>query len=512
MGFRDMALFNQAMLAKQGWRLMMHPESLCAKVLKGKYFPNGDFVSATRKKKSSETWRAILYGREALLKGLIKRIGPGNINIWSERWIGSSSSRQPLFRMVNSNVEQVHQLFLPGTRSWDEAVVRNNFCSVDADEILKMKPGTHLHEDVLAWAPELKGFFIVRSCYCLLKNEGDQKEVCSSSETANSDGERWWKRLWNLKVPPKVRIFWWRAMNNFLPAKAELKRRHVAREDHCEACGRRGETLYHVAFECTFAIRFWEAALDMTGCKIPRFHPATWTRDLLSGEMCSDKDGAFIICGIWSLWNGRNARRHGRDKWSAKNAVKHIAAMVEELLCLELPVQIKPVRDKQTWQKPGPGWWKVNTDASFQASSSSGAGGAVIRGDDGLLLAARSLQYSCLGSVLTAEALAARDGLLLAAELAVEKIVLEVDNLPLFNFLRSDEEERSEVAGLCQEIRELSRLFRGFNLSFLNREGNKAAHLCASLTSSGNPVTSWLNIFPAFLVQVAETDCKHVSA
>jgi hypothetical protein len=85
MGFRDMALFNQAMLAKQGWRLMMHPDSLCAKVLKGKYFPNGDFVSATRKKKSSETWRAILYGREALLKGLIKRIGPGNINIWSER-------------------------------------------------------------------------------------------------------------------------------------------------------------------------------------------------------------------------------------------------------------------------------------------------------------------------------------------------------------------------------------------------------------------------------------------
>jgi hypothetical protein len=101
----DMVLFNQAMLAKQGWRLMMHPDSLCAKVLKGKYFPNGDFVSATRKKKSSETWHAILYGREALLKGLIKRIGPGIINIWSERWIGSSSSRHLLFQMVNSNVE-----------------------------------------------------------------------------------------------------------------------------------------------------------------------------------------------------------------------------------------------------------------------------------------------------------------------------------------------------------------------------------------------------------------------
>jgi hypothetical protein len=129
----------------------------------------------------------------------------------------------------------------------------------------------------------------------------------------------------------------------------------ITREDHCEACGRRGEDLYHVAFECTFATRFWEAAMDMTGCKIPRFHPATWTRDLLSGEMCSEKDGAFIICGIWSLWTGRNARRHGRDKWSAKTAVKHIAAMVEELLCSEFPVQSKPVRTKQTWHLPQDG-------------------------------------------------------------------------------------------------------------------------------------------------------------
>jgi hypothetical protein len=36
----------------------------------------------TKKKKSSETWRAILWGREALKKGLIKRIGPGDsVNI-----------------------------------------------------------------------------------------------------------------------------------------------------------------------------------------------------------------------------------------------------------------------------------------------------------------------------------------------------------------------------------------------------------------------------------------------
>jgi hypothetical protein len=70
MGFRDFQLFNQAMLAKQDWRLMTKTDSLCAKVLKGKYYHNSDFLLAQRKKNSSHTWRAILHGREALKKGV----------------------------------------------------------------------------------------------------------------------------------------------------------------------------------------------------------------------------------------------------------------------------------------------------------------------------------------------------------------------------------------------------------------------------------------------------------
>jgi hypothetical protein len=47
MGFRDLHLFNQALLAKQAWRLIAFPDSLCASVLKAKYYPFGELTDTT---------------------------------------------------------------------------------------------------------------------------------------------------------------------------------------------------------------------------------------------------------------------------------------------------------------------------------------------------------------------------------------------------------------------------------------------------------------------------------
>jgi hypothetical protein len=44
--FRDFTLFNQAMLGKQCWRLTSEPSSLCAWVIKDRYYTNTDFLYA----------------------------------------------------------------------------------------------------------------------------------------------------------------------------------------------------------------------------------------------------------------------------------------------------------------------------------------------------------------------------------------------------------------------------------------------------------------------------------
>jgi hypothetical protein len=135
MGFRDFQLFNQSMLAKQGWRLLTNPDSLCARVLRGKYFHDTNFMSARKKRNSSHVWNAILHGREALKVGLIKRPGDGSsIHVWDDPWIPGNYNRKPLVRNPESEVLMVNEL-IENHSAWNIEKLEVNFEPVDVEAI-----------------------------------------------------------------------------------------------------------------------------------------------------------------------------------------------------------------------------------------------------------------------------------------------------------------------------------------------------------------------------------------
>lgn len=72
-----MTCFNQALVAKQGWRIIQNPNSMVAKVLKAQYFKDTDFIKAKIGSNSSFIWKSILWGRQIINRGLRWRIEDG---------------------------------------------------------------------------------------------------------------------------------------------------------------------------------------------------------------------------------------------------------------------------------------------------------------------------------------------------------------------------------------------------------------------------------------------------
>jgi hypothetical protein len=63
LGFRDLVLFNKALLAKQIWRLYKNPESLVARIYQAKYYSSTNVLDAKIGKRPSLAWRSLLSAK-----------------------------------------------------------------------------------------------------------------------------------------------------------------------------------------------------------------------------------------------------------------------------------------------------------------------------------------------------------------------------------------------------------------------------------------------------------------
>ena len=105
MGFRNLQAFNLAMLAKQAWRILSNPSSLIARVLKARYFPSGDILSATLGSNPSYSWRSIFHSLDVIRKGTRWRVGNGKqIHIWDDKWLPTPTTYKVITPKQPSNL------------------------------------------------------------------------------------------------------------------------------------------------------------------------------------------------------------------------------------------------------------------------------------------------------------------------------------------------------------------------------------------------------------------------
>ena len=101
MGFKDLVKFNEAMLAKQVWRLLTNHSSLFYRVFQVKFFPNGSVFEA-KVASGSYAWRSILKARGLIKRGMLWRVADDtNINIYADRWLPGEGSAKVISPQVD---------------------------------------------------------------------------------------------------------------------------------------------------------------------------------------------------------------------------------------------------------------------------------------------------------------------------------------------------------------------------------------------------------------------------
>jgi hypothetical protein len=169
LGFRDIELFNLAMLARQAWRILLNQNSLSARILKAVYYPNDEFLDAALGLSPSQIWRALVEGRDVMKQGLIRRIGTGETtDAWNHNWLPRDFMLRPLVCHKEDPPILVSSFIDDTTCTWKNNLLEECFLPMDCEIIRSIPLSSRRFDDTWAWHYERKGVLMVSSVYRLL--------------------------------------------------------------------------------------------------------------------------------------------------------------------------------------------------------------------------------------------------------------------------------------------------------------------------------------------------------
>ena len=424
LGFKDLSVFNLAMLGKQGWKFMSEPDSLVSRIFKARYFPNKSYLTATIGHNPSYVWRSILWARFIVRGGARWSIGSGNnIPIRNEPWMCNGDS-------IDGNIAGAHfvshtsinSLVDPNAKRWNEPVVRQVFSDNIAAQILNTPLFEQVQQDRLIWKAKKHGHYSVRSAYRLCVNE--LIDVSHLRRPGN------WSGIWRLKVPPKVKNLVWCMCRGVLPTRVRLHDKGV----HCPTdyvnCNSGQEDFAHLFFTFPFAIQVWTRAglwtdIDFSVATIHTAEEAIFS--LL--QNLSTVQAKQLVMLLWSLWKCRNLKvwedvtescaavieraKVMLDDWEFANSLRtdmqpttqpaphglqqEAAAVNSSAVVLAASATAKPQQIK--WQPPASGRLKCNVDAAFSIPHNRTGVGNCLRDDERTFVLAKTVNFEGVYSV-----------------------------------------------------------------------------------------------------------------
>ena len=171
-GFRLIHEFNLALLAKQLWRLVQFPDSLVARVMRGRYHRLSSPLRVISANSPSYVWTSILAARELLLLGIRHKIHSGyEVKVWENPWIPMTPARPtiPVAPVMNPNM-RVSDLINQESKDWDANLLEKYVNMEDIPRIRSLAISSAHRRDTYCWSYTRSGQYTVKSGYWVARN------------------------------------------------------------------------------------------------------------------------------------------------------------------------------------------------------------------------------------------------------------------------------------------------------------------------------------------------------
>jgi hypothetical protein len=524
LGFRDMHVFNKALLAKQVWRLHTNPSSLLSLCLKAKYYSTTDILQATRGRQPIYEWQSIQQAIEIINKDSCWKIGNGqNVKIWEDNWLIFQNGFRVLTPQAEYNtISKVSDIITyQPYKTWNTSLIDHTFLHFERDQIQQIPLIMEHNEDQLMWTYTKEGAYSVKSGYNIIKAWQDTANPAPTS--TNNHHTKMWKTLWSLHTIPRHKVLLWRIIQQVIPIKQALSRRGFQGQTLCPRCLRREETIEHVFKECQHADRIWFGS--KLGIRFSSMQGSFLDWLIYAINNLNEEDLSYVAAICYGIWYARNQQVFEQRNIEEHETISKAQISIQEFNLALSNTNNNPSENMRTqvprsdhnqrrpripnerkrWTKPRPDFIKINCDANLSRSGRWGLG-ATYRDADGELLAAATWELPGSDDAELAEACALYKGILLAAECCFHNIDVESDNATVIALLKSDASyPRSYLGNYVWGIHCNKHRFRVWFFNHISREANKAAHSVAALAHL-EPNKIWLEETPPTLVSVLLSD------
>ena len=329
---------------------------------------------------------------------------------------------------------KVVELIDPISRWWDRDLIMRSFIQEEANAILRIPLSHRYTPDTLFWLAEKSGEYTVRTGYhtaCRLAKEKDWVE-CSTGVV----GGGVWKLLWKLQVPNKIRIFGWRACCNILPTNVNLSKKRIIQDNRCVACKTEPETGAHALWNCALAQDVWAGCTTRIQKCRGEYEDMIQLMEDLVVRLSTEELELFLV-QAWFIWHQRNAMIHGKSVQAPGILNKRAADYVQKYRRAQTQLySYSPTSSPCRWSPPPSSRFKLNFDAAIFKENDAMGMGAIIRNENGELMAALSAKGPAVLCSEEAEVLACRRAVEFAMECGFLEIVVEGDNQMVMSALQ----------------------------------------------------------------------------